>query len=199
MKITLPYPPSANRYWRAFRGRTVVSAEARSYKRQVAKACKAAGFTEPLAGEVAISVIVYRPILRGDLGNRLKVLEDALNGFAWHDDEQVSRIYMERHLDRKEPRVEVEVTAAPTVKPVLTVEPDWNTDRMRELLGELRGALDRAEPRAAFVRAKLTELTAEQKDAAFARLDALEKSEETVRQRLERLATSASRPARGKS
>lgn len=157
MRLTLPYPPSANRYWRSFRGRTVVSAEARNYKREVAKACKAAGLVEPLSGEVALSVTVYRPILRGDLGNRLKVLEDALNGFAWHDDEQVARIHMERHLDRAEPRVEVEVQSLedtlngeglhqthPKLAEDLEAEV-WGRPRMKALLAELRAATGVAE------------------------------------------------------
>ena len=68
MNITLPVPPSANRYWRNFRGRMVVSAEARAYKEQAAWIAKAAGM-EPVAGDVSVTLRVYRQAKRGDLDN----------------------------------------------------------------------------------------------------------------------------------
>lgn len=110
MKVTLPYPPSANRYWRAFRGRTVLSAEAKAYKKQVAAILAAAGH-KPVAGPVAYTAHLYRPLRSGDLDNRLKVLGDALTGFAWLDDKQVEEIHAYRHEDKANPRVEVEVRA----------------------------------------------------------------------------------------
>lgn len=106
MHMVLPYPPSANRYWRTFRGRTVVSAEAKAYKKDVSlKGCI------PFDGPVALTVRLYRPQKSGDLDNRLKVLCDALNGHAWHDDKQVEEIHAYRYDDKANPRVEVEVRA----------------------------------------------------------------------------------------
>lgn len=110
MKVTLPYPPSANRYWRAFRGRTVLSAEAKSYKKQVAAILKAAGWV-PSEGPVAYTANIYRPLKSGDLDNRLKVLGDALTGFAWVDDKQVVELHAYRHDDKANPRVEMEIVA----------------------------------------------------------------------------------------
>lgn len=109
MKLTLPVPPSANRYWRTFRGHSVVSAEAKAYKIDAAWMAKAAGITEPLAGDVALTVRWYRERKSGDLSNRLKILEDALNGIAYNDDSQIVRIVAERYDDKRNPRVEVEV------------------------------------------------------------------------------------------
>mgnify|MGYP000928121414 FL=1 len=111
MTIILPMPVSANRYWRTFRGRTVVSAEAKAYKEQVAWIAKAAG-VEKLDGDIAVTVRVYRPAKRGDLDNSLKVSLDSLNGIAYTDDSQIVRIVAERYDDKRNPRVEVEVTAA---------------------------------------------------------------------------------------
>lgn len=106
MYMVLPYPPSTNRYWRTFRGRTVVSAEAKAYKKDVSlKGCI------PFPGPVALTVRLYRPQRSGDLDNRLKVLCDALNGHAWHDDKQVEEIHAYRFDDKTNPRVEVEVRA----------------------------------------------------------------------------------------
>lgn len=111
MKITLPPPISANRYWRNFRGRTVVSAEASAYKKQVAWIAKAQGFT-PLEGEVSLTVRWYRERKSGDLSNRIKILEDALQGVAYNNDSQIVRLVAERYDDKANPRVEVEVTPA---------------------------------------------------------------------------------------
>lgn len=107
--LTLDYPPSTNRYWRNWRGRTVKSAEARSYQERAGWLAKAAGMREPLAGDVVLSIRLYRPQRRGDVDNYLKVMLDSLNGIAWHDDDQVVELHVYRHDDRKNPRVEIEV------------------------------------------------------------------------------------------
>ena len=112
MTITLPVPPSANVYWRLFRGRNVVSAEARAYKNDAAWLARAAGMAEPLTGDVALTVRWYRERKAGDLSNRLKILEDALQGVAYVNDSQIVRIVAERYDDKRNPRVEVEVTPA---------------------------------------------------------------------------------------
>lgn len=108
MKATLPYPPSANRYWRSFRGRMVLSAEAKKYKAFVQVALAKWPI---LGGPVALIAHLYRPQKSGDLDNRLKVLGDALNGVAWLDDKQVEEIHAFRHDDKSRPRVEIEVRA----------------------------------------------------------------------------------------
>lgn len=111
MTITLPTPVSANRYWRNFRGRMVVSAEAKAYKEQVAWIARAAG-VEMLTGDVSVTMRVYRQAKRGDLDNSLKVSLDSLIGIAYADDSQIVRIVAERYDDKRNPRVEVEVTPA---------------------------------------------------------------------------------------
>src|SRR5262245_3828800 len=111
MKLTLPYPPTANLYWRHWRGRLVTSTEARAYKLKVGQVCAAARL-KPLDGPVHVFAEVYRPARRGDLDNSLKVLLDSIKGFAFHDDSQVSRIEVGRHEDKENPRVEITVEAA---------------------------------------------------------------------------------------
>jgi Holliday junction resolvase RusA-like endonuclease len=111
MTITLPPAPSANRYWRNFRGRMVVSAEARAYKESAAWLAKAAGM-EPITGDVSVTLRVYRQAKRGDLDNSIKVSLDSLIGVAYADDSQIVRIVAERYDDKRNPRVEVEVTPA---------------------------------------------------------------------------------------
>lgn len=111
MTITVPYPPSANRYWRTFRGTTVVSPEARAYK-QTVRLLALTKSARPLSGPVVLVLRVFRPRKAGDLSNRIKVLEDALCGVAFDDDDQVVEIRATRHDDKKNPRVEVEILPA---------------------------------------------------------------------------------------
>jgi crossover junction endodeoxyribonuclease RusA len=116
IELTLPFPPSANRYWRSRvmgRGKkafvsTYVSAEAKQYKQQVA--AEAAGLVSPpLTGPVEVHVDVYRPKRIGDLDNYLKVTFDSLIGIAYDDDKQITRIVATRHDDKTNPRLEVKV------------------------------------------------------------------------------------------
>lgn len=103
-----PLPPSANRYWRYYRGRMVVSDEAAAYKRTVAMLARCDGVTK-LTGPVCVTVAVYRARKSGDLDNRLKVLLDALQGVFYGNDSQVRELHASLHDDRHDPRVEVSV------------------------------------------------------------------------------------------
>lgn len=106
VELTLPFPPSANRYWRTFRGRVVKGKDARDYKSNVAEACR--GLRESL-GDVIVRLDFYRPAKRGDLDNRIKILLDALQGHAYTDDKQVKEIHARLFDDKQNPRVEVRI------------------------------------------------------------------------------------------
>lgn len=108
MNLTLPYPPATNRMWRTYRGHTVLSEEARTYKRDVALIAGARGVS-PLEGDVTVALHIYRPRRVGDLDGRIKVLLDALQGVAYHDDKQVVELHAFRYEDKAHPRVEVQV------------------------------------------------------------------------------------------
>lgn len=113
MKLTLPVPPSANRYWSLDRrGFIRVSDEARKYKQGVKLRALTEGLRKPLAGPVVASVVVYRARRAGDLDNSLKVLLDALNGICFEDDSQVVEIHARREDDPSNPRVVITVEAA---------------------------------------------------------------------------------------
>ena len=109
IRLTLPPPISANRYWRTFRNRTVVSAEAKTYKTTVGWIARAA-IDEPLQGDLCVTLRVYRKAKRGDLDNYNKVLLDSLSGIAYTDDSQVTELHAYRYDDKTNPRVEVEIT-----------------------------------------------------------------------------------------
>ena len=111
MKLVLPVPPSANIYWRMFRGRIVKSKRARDYQKSVAKLVLAElgakGKIPAFDGEVAVSLVVYRAARRGDLDNFLKVALDAMRGVVFEDDSQVVRIVADRDDSPGRPRLEM--------------------------------------------------------------------------------------------
>lgn len=130
---TLPWPVSANVYWRTrvVKGvaMTYVSAEAKAFKEQVGWLLKAAGCVRPIEGRVAVSLTLYphRPLdwqkrqrklgaqwddsVRSiDLDNAIKVTLDAMKGIAFEDDAWVRRITAERAEPDGEARVIVTIT-----------------------------------------------------------------------------------------
>lgn len=134
IRLTLPYPISANRYWRSYtigkRSVVAISREAEDYKERVNLLCWQAGVREPIVGRVAIMVRLYphRPqdwqrrqrklgpawddgVQCLDLDNANKVLLDSLKGVAIEDDKWVRRIVAERMEPDGEARVEVEIVA----------------------------------------------------------------------------------------
>lgn len=108
--ITLPYPPSSNRYWRNYRGVMVKSEQARQYQEQAGWIAKAKGL-QPLVGDIDVRIDVYRPAKRGDLDNTLKVILDSLNGIAYQDDSQIVSIHAQRFDDKQNPRVELTISS----------------------------------------------------------------------------------------
>lgn len=143
--LTLPYPVSANRYWKAVTipGRTMMapSKEAKVYKAQVAKIAAAAGLNQPLACRVEMWIRLYpaRPqdwarrarldpagwdddVRCIDLGNANKVLDDALQGIVFVDDRWIWRQHKER-MEPDEHGARVVVAIRPIAKPA-SVQPD---------------------------------------------------------------------------
>ena len=121
IRLTLPYPLSANRYWRSFvpkggtRAITHLSTEATAFKRAIGCAVFAAGVHDPIAGRVRVTIHLYphRPqdwqarqrklgatwddsVQCIDLDNASKVLIDALKGAAFEDDKWVRSLVLER-------------------------------------------------------------------------------------------------------
>lgn len=108
MTIDLPTPPSTNHAYPTMRGRRTLSKEGRAYKAMVQGRLLVAGW-KPLAGYVAVTIHWRRKIKSGDLANREKILCDALKGFAFHDDEQITELHMYRTDDKHNPGVTVSV------------------------------------------------------------------------------------------
>lgn len=138
--IVLPYPVSANRYWRSFvpRGssRAIVtrSPEALAYIREVQLLMARNGLIKPLSGWVYVRIRLYPRLPKDwlkrvkkdpdgwehgvqcmDLGNCEKVLSDALNGIVWDDDKRIRLLLLERMTpDEHGARVTLEVMKDPS-------------------------------------------------------------------------------------
>jgi Holliday junction resolvase RusA-like endonuclease len=114
--LTLPIPPSANRYWRVGRGGHVyVSEEAAAYKDNARWLVSKIG-TGIMQGNLVVTIRVFRARKSGDLDNYIKVLLDALRGACYMDDKQVVEIHAYRDDDRLAPRVEVSISAENTAR-----------------------------------------------------------------------------------
>jgi crossover junction endodeoxyribonuclease RusA len=108
--ICLPYPPSANRYWRRAGSRLHRSNEATDYIRQASAMAAGHGCA---TGDVLVVVEIHRPARRGDLDNRLKVLLDALRGVLYADDSQVASLVASRHESPRKGFARVRVSTIP--------------------------------------------------------------------------------------
>lgn len=140
--VTLPWPVSANVYWRTrvVKGvaMTYVSAEAKAFKADVATVLSRAGVESPYLGRVAIGLTLYphRPqdwqkrmrklgeawddgVRSIDLDNAIKVTLDAMKGIAFEDDAWVRKIVAERAEPDGQARVVVTIVSLAT----LTVQP----------------------------------------------------------------------------
>lgn len=105
--LVLPYPVSANRYWRHFgynpraggkaRAVTFVSEDGKAYREEVGWRAKAAGVRVPFTCHVEMVVrLVPENKVCMDLDNALKVTIDALKGIVYADDDQIMKITAER-------------------------------------------------------------------------------------------------------
>jgi len=113
IRLSLPEPPSANRYWRRAGTHLHRSSEADAYIEEVKARVRLAGVRQ-IAGAVELRFVWYRRKRTGDLDNRVKVLQDALKHGAFADDGKVRRLVCEMSDD--EPlRARVDVVILPFV------------------------------------------------------------------------------------
>ncbi|WP_394521681.1 hypothetical protein C1N60_08840 [Pantoea sp. SGAir0184] len=99
MKLTLPFPPSVNTYWRNTRKGVLISASGRSFRSNALADImeQLRRMPEPITVNVAVSVILYPPDKRPrDLDNYLKAAFDSLtHAGVWVDDKQIKRFEVE--------------------------------------------------------------------------------------------------------
>lgn len=90
--ITLPWPPSNNRYYRHNRGRTHISAEGQAYRENVARIIKNAMLDIGLAMPVKIRIECHMP------DRRRRDLDNLQRPLLTHSPKQVSGWMMLRSL-----------------------------------------------------------------------------------------------------
>lgn len=132
IELVLPYPISANRYWRPVRigaHITIVpTKEAKAYKREIEAIVRQAG-AKLIAGRVSVRIDLFphRPLDWAkraakdplawddtvqclDIDNANKVVLDALRGLAFEDDSRIRRLHSERQEpDARGQRVQVHI------------------------------------------------------------------------------------------
>lgn len=116
INLTLPYAPSVNHaHWHKKNGARVLKPKARAFFEEVAAIAKNACI-EPIEGDVSITMHIYRAAINHDISNRIKITEDALQGWAYANDKNVSELHIYKHEatkpKKKTARIVVEVKAA---------------------------------------------------------------------------------------
>lgn len=115
MKLTLPFPPSVNTYWRNTRKGVLISAYGRCFRSNALASvmeqlkCR----PSPITVNVEVSVLLFPPDKRQrDLDNYLKALFDSLTyAGVWGDDKQIKRVTVEWGVQVKIGKVDI------TIKP----------------------------------------------------------------------------------
>lgn len=119
MKLTLPFPPSVNTYWRApnkgpLAGRHLISAAGRKYQSDACAAIieQLRRLPKPSTTPAAVAITLFPPDLRRrDLDNYNKALFDALtHAGVWEDDSQVKRMLVEWGPVVSKGKVEITIT-----------------------------------------------------------------------------------------
>jgi Holliday junction resolvase RusA-like endonuclease len=97
------YAPGAN-------GRRYIPAKVKAIKQSMQWQAREQWKGAPITGPVKYTMRFYfKDLLRRDIDNALKMTQDALTGIVWLDDSQVQILTAYKLLDRKNPRVEIDI------------------------------------------------------------------------------------------
>lgn len=112
--LTLPWPPSLNRIWRAVGGKLLLSLIARNYKRSAAAALPVGRVPPPLTGRLLVWMTLHPPLklanARWDIANREKLMIDCLTEQrVWLDDSQIDAMVILRGEPSGAGRVELTI------------------------------------------------------------------------------------------
>ena len=122
--LTLPWPPSLNRIWRAVGGKILLSMIARKYKRAAAAALPVGSVPPPLTGRLLVWMTLHPPLklanARWDIANREKLMIDTLTEQrVWLDDSQIDAMVILRGEPSGAGRVELTIhTLEPGAPPL---------------------------------------------------------------------------------
>jgi crossover junction endodeoxyribonuclease RusA len=112
--LTLPYPPSLNRYYKKYRNRIIVSKEGKDYQEQVSILVSALNYRNYFMGtdRLAMDVLLFPPDNRHrDLDNVFKALCDSLqNSTIFVNDSQLDYLCITRgDRDKANPRAVIKL------------------------------------------------------------------------------------------
>lgn len=118
IELLLPWPPSANTYYRNLGGRTVISKRGRIYKQAVAKGVLMAKANVHLAGRLEVGLLLLPPDnRRRDIDNSIKPAIDALkDAGVMVDDCQIDRLSVTRGHVEKGGLVVATIRQAPPIR-----------------------------------------------------------------------------------
>ena len=122
--LTLPWPPSLNRIWRAVGGKLLLAEAARKYKKAAAASLPVGRVPPPLTGRLLVWMTLHPPLklanARWDIANREKLMIDCLTEQrVWLDDSQIDAMVILRGTPSGAGRVELTIhTLEPGVPPL---------------------------------------------------------------------------------
>lgn len=116
IRMTLPWPPSVNRYWRhptrgALAGRHLISEEGRRYRVSVIEVVRSTQTCERMQGSLCVRIDAYPPDRRRrDLDNILKSLLDSItHAGVIEDDSLIDDLHIVRRELRKNGAIEIQI------------------------------------------------------------------------------------------
>ncbi len=111
IELTLPWPPTANTYYRSVGGTVKISEKGRAYCKAVADQVLIQRGAKLLTGRLSVSVLANPPDKRArDLDNCFKALLDSMTkAGVWLDDAQVDHLQITRGPVAGSVKVRVEV------------------------------------------------------------------------------------------
>lgn len=110
-KIVLKTTPiSVNKL---YQGRRFLTDIGKSTKEVMGYEAKKQYKGKPLKCPIGLDIDFYVPNKLSDLDNLLKATLDCLTGILWEDDRQITQILTNKYIDKKNPRVELEINEYP--------------------------------------------------------------------------------------
>ena len=106
--ITLKTKPiSVNKL---YQGRRYLTPEGKATKLEMGWEAKRLWKEKPYKGNLSVNVMFYFKDKRMlDIDGGLKALFDCLTGIIWEDDDQITEMHVFKEVDKKNPRIEIQV------------------------------------------------------------------------------------------
>lgn len=123
LALILPLPPGVNNQYATVKGRRILSAEARRFKKDVAGRIQGLRFSGELPDSTLMSFrdgylslfidFYFATPMKRDLDGGLKITQDALCESLGVNDNRVVDIHLVKRIDPRNPRIEVQIETIP--------------------------------------------------------------------------------------